>query len=128
MTPKFNIDRPKINDEEINKHKDFEKLVKEFKQQSIQKAKLDKSWWKSKKVRYSAVIAGITVICTVSYFTLFNTSKNQNTNDKIVTQKNNTKKTSNQASSRFVAPPSSKLTVPYSSYKVNNSKGGEIFL
>jgi hypothetical protein len=126
MTPKFNIDRPKISDEEINKHKDFDKLVRQFKQQSIQKAKLDKSWWKSKKVRYSAVIAGVTVVCTISYFALFNNSQNQNKNDKIVTQ--NTKDTGNknQESRRFINPPSSKLAIPYSSYKVNNSKGGEI--
>ena len=66
MEPKFNINRPKISDDEIKKHQDFEKLVKQFKQQSLNKAKHDKSWWKSKKVRYSAVIAGITVICTIS--------------------------------------------------------------
>lgn len=126
MSLKFNIDRPKISDEEIDKHKDFEKLVKQFKQQSVQKAKHDKSWWKSKKVRYSTVIAGITVICTISYFALFNKSQNQNTNDKIVTQKKQEQGTKKQEARRFVSAPSSKLAIPYSSYKVNNSKGGEI--
>lgn len=125
MSPKFNIDRPKISDEEINKHKDFEKLVKQFKQQSVQKAKHDKSWWKSKKVRYSTVIAGITVICTISYFALFNKSQNQNTNDKIVTQKQDLGNKTQDAK-RFVSAPNLKLAIPYSSYKVNNSKGGEI--
>lgn len=125
MSLKFNIDRPKISDEEIDKHKDFEKLVKQFKQQSVQKAKHDKSWWKSKKVRYSTVIAGITVICTISYFALFNKSQNQNTNDKIATQKQDIGNKTQDAR-RFVSAPSSKLAIPYSSYKVNNSKGGEI--
>ncbi|MBA3665327.1 MAG: hypothetical protein H0W61_14105 [Bacteroidetes bacterium] len=125
MTPKFNIDRPKISEEEINQHKDFNQLVKQFKQQSVQKARQDKSWWKSKKVRYSSVIAGITVVCTISYFALFNKTQNQNTNDKIVTQKQETGNKTQEAR-RFVLPPSKKLAIPYSSYKINNSKGGEI--
>ncbi|MGZ4100294.1 MAG: hypothetical protein ACXVNM_15510, partial [Bacteroidia bacterium] len=126
MNTKFNIDRPKISDEEINKRKDFDQLVKQFKQQSIQKARQDKSWWKSKKVRYSSVIAGITVVCTITYFALFNKTQNHSTNDKIVTQ--NTTDTGNrkQEKGRFITPPTSKLAIPYSSYKVNNSKGGEI--
>jgi hypothetical protein len=71
MEPKFNLNRPKLSDEEINKHKNFDQLVKQFKQQSIDKAKHDKSWWKSKKVRYTAIIAGTLVICTISYLDLF---------------------------------------------------------
>ena len=34
MEPKFNINRPKVSDEEIKKHQDFDKLVKQFKEQS----------------------------------------------------------------------------------------------
>ncbi len=37
MSLKFNIDRPKVSDEEISKHKDFQKLVEKFKQQSLKK-------------------------------------------------------------------------------------------
>lgn len=85
MEPKFNIDRPKISDEEINKHKDFERLLKQFKEQSLQKAKHDKSWWKSKKVRYATSIAGVTVVCTVT-LAIFNKQKQKTTNDTIVTQ------------------------------------------
>lgn len=126
MEPKFNIDRPKVTDEEINKHKDFDKLVKQFKEQSVKKAREDRSWWKSKKVRYSAVIAGVTVICTISYFALFNQqSKKTSTNETLITQKQNTTNPKTTKAS-FVNPPSQKLSVPYSSYKINNSKGGEI--
>jgi len=125
MEPKFNIDRPKVSDEEINKHKDFNQLVKQFKEQSLKKARQDKSWWKSKKVRYSAVIAGITVVCTITYFAVFNNqTQNKTSNETLTTQKETqNKKTTTTA---FVKAPSSKIAIPYSSYKVNNSTGGEI--
>ncbi len=130
MLPKFNINRPKISDEEIEKHKDFDQLVKNFKQQSLQKAKQDKRWWKDKKVRYSTAIAGITVICTISYFALFKNNSHLNkTNDKIITQSTDTKSKTTQdanAKTAFINSPSNKIAVPYSSYKINNSKGGEI--
>ncbi len=125
MEPKFNIDRPKISDEEIKKHQNFEQLVKQFKQQSLNKAKHDKSWWKSKKVRYSAVIAGITVICTVSYLALFkNETKQNTTHETVITQNTNTQNTPTKKN--FISEPSQKLKVNYTSYKINNAKGGEI--
>lgn len=125
MEPKFNIDRPKISDEEIKKHQNFEQLVKQFKQQSLNKAKHDKSWWKSKKVRYSAVIAGITVICTVSYLALFkNETKQNTTHETVITQNNNNQNTPTKKN--FISEPSQKLKVNYTSYKINNAKGGEI--
>jgi len=133
MEPGFNIDRPRISDEEIDKHKDFNQLVKQFKQQSLQKARLDKSWWKSKKVRYSTIIAGITVICTISYFAIFKNETNKNnTNETLTTQNNNNTNNKEQGTNKqgtkiaFVNAPSKKLTVPYTKYKVENSKGGEI--
>ena len=132
MEPKFNIDRPKVSDEEINKHKDFEKLVKQFKDQSIDKAKHDKSWWKSKKVRYATVIAGATVVCTVTYLSLFNNSKDKS-NETITTQNNQTSNNNKQETgskkqdfSRFVSPPSEKLNIAYTNYKVDNAKGAEL--
>ncbi len=130
MQPKFNINRPEISDDEINKHKNFEQLVKQFKQQSIQKAKHDKSWWKSKKVRYSAVIAGISVICTISYFALFNNSNYKKTNEKIITSnvtlgvvEANKQK---PITKNFIHQPSQKLKINYTAYKISNAKGGEI--
>lgn len=124
MQPKFNLDRPKVSDDEINKNKDFDKLVKQFKEQSIQKAKTDKSWWKSKQIKYAAVIAGVTVVCTVTYQALFNTSKS-NANDKITTQ--STKQTEQKVSpTKFINEPFSKLKVNYTTYKVDNTKGAEI--
>jgi hypothetical protein len=68
MSLKFNIDRPKVSDEEISKHQNFQKLVEQFKQQSLKKAQGDETWWKDKKIRYSTVIAVITFVCTVTYF------------------------------------------------------------
>lgn len=128
MEPKFNIDRPKVSDEEINKNKDFDKLLKQFKAQSIQKAKLDKSWWKSKKVRYSAIIAGVTVVCTVTYLSIVNKqTSNKTSNETLITQ-STTPEVKKQETTRtaFVSAPSSKLAIPYSAYKVNNSQGAEI--
>ncbi|MGZ3882771.1 MAG: hypothetical protein ACXVPQ_04335 [Bacteroidia bacterium] len=128
MEPKFNLDRPKVSDEEINKHKDFDNLVKQFKEQSIQKARNDASFLKNKKVTYASVIAGITVICTLTYLTVFKDHNTKtNTNDKIATTETIQKTTTSAVpSSAFIAPPSSKINVPYSKYKVNAVKGGEL--
>ena len=49
MEPKFNLNRPKISDDEIDKNKDFDNLVKQFKEQSIQRARSDVSFFKNKK-------------------------------------------------------------------------------
>lgn len=125
MQPKFNIDRPKVSDEEINKHKDFDNLVKQFKEQSIQKARSDKSWWKNNYIRYAAVIAGATVICTVTYKALFNKT---NSTEKAVNDKTNTLKDQNTVpkNTKFINEPFEKIKVNNTSYKVDNSKGAEI--
>ena len=137
MEPRFNIDRPAVNDEEIDKHKDFDKLLEKFKQQSLQKARSDRSWWRNKRVRYSTVIAGVAVVCTITYLAISN--QNKKTNETLTTQNQNQNTTQPATSSQeqetrnekpgtrnFINPPSKKLAVAYSSYKVNNSKGGEI--
>lgn len=127
MEPKFNLDRKKITDEEINSHKDFDKLVKQFKQQSIEKARSDVSFLKNKKTTYSAIIAGVTVICTVTYFTVFKKQPpKETTNDKITTSQNSTTTSSNKSTKAFIAPPISKLNIPYTAYKVNNEQGATI--
>jgi len=135
MQPKFNINRPKISDDEINRHKNFEQLVKQFKQQSIHKAKHDKSWWKSKKVRYTSVISGVTVICTISYFALFTKLNTNKSNEKIITQNKEVegiekteriKGIKDTKNVKFINAPSTKIVIPYTSYKINNVKGGEI--
>ncbi|MBK6521644.1 MAG: hypothetical protein IPG08_04560 [Sphingobacteriaceae bacterium] len=125
MQPKFNIDRPKVSDDEINKHKDFDNLVKQFKEQSITKARSDKSWWKNNYIKYAAVIAGVTVICTVTYTALFNKStKEIASNDKTTTLKD--QNTKNTKSTKFINEPFEKIKVNNTSYKVDNSKGAEI--
>ncbi|MCB0410271.1 MAG: hypothetical protein KDD29_08630, partial [Flavobacteriales bacterium] len=75
MSLKFNIDRPKISEEEINNRKNFDELVKKFKEQSLKKAKSDKSWWKNKYIKYSTVIAGVAVVCTVTYQSIIKSNK-----------------------------------------------------
>ncbi|MDI1353525.1 MAG: hypothetical protein PSX36_01315 [bacterium] len=127
MSLKFNIDRPKVKDEEIKNQQDFKSLVDKFKQQSLKKAQGDESWWTNKIVRYSTVIAGITVICTITYFSLFN---NQQTtkikHEEKTTLSPLTKSNSQSTKTKFVQAPSSTLRRPYSTYTVNNAKGGKI--
>ena len=117
MSLKFNLNRPKLSDEEINKQRDFDALVKKFKAESLKKARGDESWWKNKKITYSAIIAGITVVCTVTYLSIQNKEKKHET---LITS-NNTQKPKQQ----FIQSPKKSLDVPYTTYKVNNSTGGE---
>lgn len=125
MSLKFNLNRPKISDEEINAHRDFDGLVKKFKEESLKKARGDESWWKNKKITYSTIIAGITVVCTITYLSLKtnNQIKNQK-NETLITQ--NKKSNSKNNSTQFIYPPHKQLNVPYQNYKVNNSSGAII--
>ena len=128
MATKFNLNRPAVPDEEINSHKDFGELVNKFKAESIEKARTDSSLLKNKKIAYSAIIAGITVVCTVTYYTVFKKNPpKQTTNDSIITSKqnseNNIKSKLNKA---FIAPPISNLNVPYTSYRVKAEQGAKI--
>lgn len=126
MSLKFNINRPKIGDDEIKKQQNFKELVEKFKQQSLKQAQGDESWWKNKKVRYSTVIAGITVVCTVTYFSLFNKKQNQQTKThETLTTQEKTSGTTKQKRG-FITEPSARLKIPYTAYKINNAKGGNI--
>ncbi len=128
MATKFNLNRQPVPDEEINSHKDFGELVNKFKKQSIEKARSDASFLKNKKATYSAIIAGVAVICTVTYFSVFKKEPPKETNnDKIVTsQQNNTNTPNTKLNKAFIAPPISKLNVPYTSYKVKAEQGGTL--
>ncbi len=127
MEPKFNLNRPPINDEEINSNKDFGELVKKFKQQSIRKARQDVSFLKNKKVTYSSIIAGVAVICTVTYFSVFKKNPPKETsNDKITTIQNGSSTSQTKSNKAFIAPPISKLNVPYTSYHVKAEQGANI--
>src|SRR4051812_14462737 len=112
MGLKFNIDRPKVSDEELKKHQDFNKLVRQFKEQSIKQARGDESWWRNKKVQYTAVIAGITVVCTVTYLSLFQNqqSKQTVTNDKITTSPSSNTKSAQKENASFKKAPATALT------------------
>lgn len=128
MGTKFYLDRKPVTDEEINSHKDFGELVNKFKKQSIEKARSDVNFLKNKKVTYSAIIAGVAVVCTVTYFAVFKKEPPKETaNDKIVTSQNqNTSTLENKLNKAFIAPPISKLNVPYTSYKVKTEQGATI--
>lgn len=128
MGTKFNLDRKPVTDEEINSHKDFGELVNKFKKQSIEKARSDVNFLKNKKATYSAIIAGVAVICTVTYFAVFKKEPPKETaNDKIVTtQQQHTTSPENKQNKAFIAPPISKLNVPYTSYKVKSEQGATI--
>jgi hypothetical protein len=127
MSLKFNINRPKISDEEIKKQQNFNDLVERFKQQSLKQARGDESWWKNKKIRYSTTIAGITIVCTITYLSLFNSQNKQIKKDETLITKNTgtgaPKETTRKA---FINEPSQKLKIPYSVYKINNEQGGNI--
>lgn len=128
MATKFNLNRQPVPDEEINSHKDFGELVNKFKKQSIEKARSDVSFSKKKKITYSAIIAGVAVVCTVTYFSVFKKEPPKETNnDKIITSQQNNKNTPNtKLNKAFIAPPIPKLNVPYTSYKVKAEQGGTL--
>ena len=128
MATKFNLNRQPVPDEEINSHKDFGELVNKFKKQSIEKARSDVSFLKNKKATYSAIIAGVAVICTVTYFSVFKKEPPKETNnDKIVTsQQHHTNTPNTKLNKTFIVPPISKLNVPYTSYNVKAEQGATL--
>lgn len=129
MEPNFNLNRPPVSDEEINSHKDFGELVNKFKKQSIEKARSDVNFLKNKKATYSAIIAGVAVVCTVTYFSVFKKDPPKEiAHDKITTstKTTQTKKDVPATASPFVNPPNAKLNVPYTSYKVKAEQGATI--
>lgn len=127
MGTKFNIDRKPVPDEEINSHKDFGELIKSFKKQSIEKARSDVSFLKNKKITYTAIIAGATILCTVTYFSVFKNNKaKQTTYDKITTIPFQTNTQNSKSKKAFIAPPISKLNVPYQKFKLKNDQGATL--
>ncbi len=127
MGTKFNINRQPVPDEEINSHKDFGELVNKFKKQSIEKARSDASFLKNKKATYSAIIAGVAVICTVTYFSVFKKEPpKETTHDKIATNQNTTNSPKTKSNKTFITPPISRLNVPYTSYKVKAEEGATL--
>jgi hypothetical protein len=132
MGLKFNIDRPKVTDDEIDKRKDFEQLVRRFREQSLKKARGDESWHRKKLIRYTAAIAGVTVICTITYQSIQNSNKKQVTKHETINTPASSSKavsgnTLHLASQKSrISPPSKKLATAYTSYTVNAQRGGTI--
>ena len=122
MKTKFTVGRPKVSDEEIEKRKNFDDLVKKFKDQSLADAKAkQRSGINMKKLMYSTIILGVSVVC---YITL----------NQILSIKSTSKNTAttNQISNKFIESKPTKFIQPiekksnYSTYKINAQKGGEI--
>jgi hypothetical protein len=127
MGTKFNIDRKPVPDEEINSHKDFGELIKTFKKQSIEKARSDTNFFKNKKITYTAIIAGATVLCTVTYFSVFKSKETkQTTYDKITTIPLQTNAQNSKSNKAFIVPPISKLNVPYQKFKLKSEHGATL--
>jgi hypothetical protein len=127
MGTKFNIDRKPVPDEEINSHKDFGELIKTFKKQSIEKARSDTNFLKNKKITYTAIIAGATVLCTVTYFSVFKSKETkQTTYDKITTIPLQTNAQNSKSNKAFIVPPISKLNVPYQKFKLKSEHGATL--
>lgn len=127
MEPNFNLNRPPITDDEVNAKKNFDELLKQFKKQSIQKARSDVHFLKNKKVTYSAIIAGAAVVCTVTYFSVFKKqTPQQSSNDNIATTQQTITTNNSKTNRAFITPPISKLNVPYTSYKVKTEQGAVI--
>jgi len=122
MSLQFNLNRPPLGDDEINKGKNFDQLVKSFKEQSLKKAQGDESWWKNKKIRYTTIIAGVTVVCTITYLSLL-----QNNKTKTHTKKHETVITPpSKSNTTFVKAPAPKLSTAYTKYSIQADKGGKI--
>lgn len=126
MSPKFNLNRPPIDDEEIRKRQDFDALVKAFKEKSLKQAQGDESWWKNKKISYTGVIAGITVICTITYLSISKSASTKNTKTNAANTTQQIQQKSNPKPTAFINPPSAKLVTPYSKYRINAEKGAEL--
>jgi hypothetical protein len=120
MEPKFILDRDKLSDAEIEKGKDFDALLKKFKAESIEKAKHDQRLKSLKRLRYSAIIAGVVVVCTVSYFQITKKS-----DENKIAQKTNTQSIKELGVKKFVEPVTRK-PLAYSRYKVNSQSGAVI--
>jgi len=122
METKFNINREKVSDQEIESRKDFDALVKKFKEQSLQDAKTRKRLPKLRKFVYTTIIAGFLVVCTVS----INELTKDTSNDKIATNVTPKNIIEDKSTNAFIKPIVKHAKSDYSKYKVNASKGGVI--
>ncbi len=123
MEPNINLNRPPLSDEEIEKGKNFDKLLQQFKEQSISKARKDKRLPRLRKLVYTTLIAGAVVVCTVTFNELNNAG-----GDKVSSAEtaNTTNNKVASASRRAIQPLSPKIKRAHNTYKVDAQKGGTI--
>ncbi len=129
MEPKFILNREKISDADIEKNKNFDELLTKFKNQSIQKARNDRSWWRKKSIRYSAAILGAVVVCTVTLSQLYQSNSNLKKTNALTSTSTNKKESAKPLADkkqRSVTPLNPHWDVAYSRYKVNAGKGASL--
>lgn len=125
MKTKFTFDRPKVSDDEIEKRKNFDELVKKFKEQSLKDAKSKYKFGISpKKLMYSAIILGVTVICWISISQLQQKAKQESKQPVVAQKVENNNKLIESGNPKFINPIDKNQH--YSSYKINAQKGGVI--
>jgi hypothetical protein len=125
MKTKFTFNRPKVSDDEIEKRKNFDELVKKFKEQSLKDAKAKYKFGISpKKLMYSAIILGVTVICWISISQLQQKAKQESKQIVVAPKSDDKNKLIESANSNFIKPIDKNQN--YSTYKINAQKGGVI--
>lgn len=134
MKNKIKLNSEPATETDIEKNKNFSKLVEEFKKKSIEDARV-KSKVNSglKKWIYTTVIAGATVVCTVSISQLIESGKSTNklSQGNILGKGQDQKKLNGYKNpktqkSKVVEPLNGKLNVPFSRYKVDATKGATL--
>ena len=117
MKPEFKLNRTPPNDNDSNPKQNFNTLLERFKSESLKKAKQQKHFKTS--LRYTAVLAGITVVCVISLSVIQNSSKNisglSNSVSGIVVQK-----------PKSLSALETKRKVNRKRYTVSNAKGGTV--
>ncbi|HQQ94823.1 MAG TPA: hypothetical protein PLQ93_09725 [Bacteroidia bacterium] len=126
MSLKFNLNRPPLKDEEINKQKDFDRLLKTFREQSLKKAQSDETWRKNKYIRYTAIIGGVTAICTITLLSLQQTKKQhtEKSHEKTITSHLSKPK----PAVPFVNPPAPALASRKTVFTFNAEDGAHFLL
>jgi len=120
MNIKLNTNRPKVEDDEIERRKNFEELVKQFKEQSLADAKSKQRSGKFKKTIYTAVIAGVIVVCTITLSQL----TQKKSYEKTITPVTQNKNISSNAKTKVIDPIVKDKC--FSTYQINVERGGAI--
>jgi hypothetical protein len=114
MKTKFNINRKKLSDTEIDNYQDFDKLYQKYMSTA-------KPFYKGKWFWGGAGAATVAVVAIMVYLYLHNI---KNTDTTAMKTQDSVAVAS--AELPFINPPMKGIDVPFESYKIKASKGGEI--